>query len=107
MSPHRWTKEAALEELRTLAQQSMALERMPRHSEDHTRWSLRVLNVLEDVFGRKSRYYLSFAAIPWAQTGTFIIGGLSDPEGSGCRLRSNFTSSKTNDCWDRVPRGPC
>ena len=77
-----WTKEAALSELRTLAEQSKSLERVARHSEEHTRWTLRVLSVLEEVFGRKSRYYLSFAALEWAQSGGFIIGGLADPEGS-------------------------
>jgi hypothetical protein len=77
-----WTKEAALAELRTLAEQSKGLEPVRRHSEEHTRWAIRVLNVLEEVFGRKSRYYLSFAALGWSETGSFIIGGPGDREGS-------------------------
>lgn len=77
-----WTKEAALAELRTLAEQSKELERVARHSEEHTRWTLRVLSALEEVFGRNSRYYLSFAALDWVETGSFIIGGPGDREGS-------------------------
>lgn len=40
------------------------------------------MRVLEQVFGRGSRYYLSFAALDWAESGSFIIGGPGDPEGS-------------------------
>lgn len=67
---------------RALAEQSRALENAGRHSEAHTRWAMRVLSVLEEVFGRKSRYYLSFAALDWAETGSFLIGGPGDPEAS-------------------------
>lgn len=77
-----WTKEAALAEIRTLAEQSKQLEHEARHSEHHTRWALRALTVLEEVFGRNSRYHLSFAALSWADTGGFIIDPLADPEAS-------------------------
>lgn len=77
-----WTKETALTELRTLAEQTRGLEVVPRHSEEHTRWGIRVLNVLEEAFGQKSRYYLSFAALTWAESGSFMVGGPADPEGS-------------------------
>ncbi len=51
-------------------------------SAEHTRWMTRCLAVFEEVFGRKSRYYLSFAALRWQETGSFIIGGPGDPGGS-------------------------
>jgi hypothetical protein len=38
--------------------------------------------VLEQVFGQKSRYYLSFACLKWSQSGSFLVGGPGDPEGS-------------------------
>jgi hypothetical protein len=36
------------------------------------RWIVRALGFLEQVFGRKSRYYLTFANLPWKDT-NFII----------------------------------
>jgi hypothetical protein len=77
-----WTKEAALAELRALVEQSKNLERVARFSEEHTRWMFRVGTVLEEVFGRKSGYYVSFAALPWGRRGTVIVGGPEDPEGN-------------------------
>ncbi len=44
-------------------------------SAEHTRWAARSLAVLEEVFGQNSRYYLSFAALQWQETGAFIIPG--------------------------------
>ncbi len=44
-------------------------------SADHTRWAARCLAVLEEVFGQDSRYYLSFNALRWVETGSFIIPG--------------------------------
>jgi len=77
-----WSKETALAELRALADASRTLERHERFSEEHTRWLARALAVLEEVFGRKSRYYLSFAALDWRETGPFMMGGPGDPEAS-------------------------
>jgi hypothetical protein len=37
---------------------------------------------LADAFGGKSDYYQSFIALPWQRTGTFLVGGPSDPSGS-------------------------
>jgi len=82
MSKSPWSKETALAELRALAEASRALERKESFSEEHTRWLTRVLAVLEEVFGRKSRYYLSVAALDWQQTGSFMLGGPGDPEAS-------------------------
>lgn len=76
-----WTKEAALAELLALVETARALEHHQRFSEEHTRWLARALAVLEEVFGRRSRYYLSFAALTWQETGTIVFGGPGDPEG--------------------------
>ncbi len=80
MSKTTWTKETALAELRALADATRTLAHHANFSEEHTRWLTRALAVLEEVFGRKSRYYLSFAALQWQQTGPFLMGGPGDPE---------------------------
>lgn len=77
-----WTEETALAELRDLAVQTKVLAGKRRLSAEHTRWGAHALAILEEVFGRNSRYYLSFADIPWMRIGSFIVGGIGDPEGS-------------------------
>jgi hypothetical protein len=77
-----WTKDGALAELQGLAATARSLERNERFSEEHTRWLTRALAVVEEVFGQQSRYYLSFAALKWQESGSFVFGGPSDPEGS-------------------------
>jgi len=68
--------------LETLANESRRLAQDRAFSETHTRWLARTLAVLEEVFGRKSRYYLTFAHLQWRETGSFAFGGPADPEGS-------------------------
>jgi hypothetical protein len=77
-----WTKEGALSELDALIQEINKLSTQRRYSADHTRWIARSLTLLEEVFGRESRYYLTFASFTWDEGGSFIVGGLADPEGS-------------------------
>ena len=77
-----WTKDTALSELEALVAEGKRIEQHQAFDEAHTRWIARVLAVLEEVFGPQSRYYLSFADLPWRQTGSFIVGGLADREGS-------------------------
>jgi hypothetical protein len=74
----RWTKDAALEELRRLLGEIDALTRVRRFSAPHARWLARTLRLLEETFGASSRYYLSVAALRWAETGSFIVSAL-DP----------------------------
>ena len=76
-----WTKESALKEIRALADATTALADDRRFSADHTRWIARTLAALEEIFGRQSRYYLTFASLSW-RAGSFIIGGPSDPAGA-------------------------
>jgi hypothetical protein len=78
----RWTKESAVKELRALAADTERLATLRRYSADHTKWIAKVLAVLEEVFGRESRYFLTFATLSWSQEGQFVIGGIRDPEGS-------------------------
>mgnify|MGYP000279967317 CR=1 FL=1 len=77
-----WTKETALSELETLIEEISNLTAQNRYSADHIRWVARTLAFLEEIFGRNSRYYLTFASFTWSETGSFIIGGPADPEGS-------------------------
>lgn len=69
----RWTKEAALEELRALIGEVDELTTLRRFSAPHTHWVTGTLRLLEEVFGRSSRYYLSVADLRWRETATFIV----------------------------------
>jgi len=40
------------------------------------------LTMLEEVFGRNSRYCLTFSQYSWKRAGSFVVGGIRDPEGS-------------------------
>jgi len=77
-----WTKDAAIAELNTLVDEIPDLAKRRRFCAEHTRWMARALRVLEQVFGQRSRYYLSFANLEWSQTGSFLVGGPGDPEGA-------------------------
>ena len=69
----QWTKESALAELRSLADLVDCLSAAPRLSAEHTRWVGRTLAFLEEVFGQNSRYYATFASLPWRETDSFIV----------------------------------
>lgn len=70
-----WTTESALLELEKLSSETEELSKVARFSAPHTRWVAQTLTFLEEVFGLKSRYYLTFASLPWGATGSFIIHG--------------------------------
>ena len=78
----KWTKESASAELRSLIDEIPDLMKQRGHCAEHTRWVARTLRALEQVFGQKSRYYLSFAYLKWSESGSFLVGGPGDPEGS-------------------------
>ena len=78
----KWTDQSSAEELQRLIADIPALSKIRRQSADHVRWMVNTLHFLEEVFGRASRYYLSFAALRWHETGSMILGGPADPEGS-------------------------
>ena len=60
-----WTKEEALNTLRELADEVDELKRSKIHSVEHTKWLTKCLDTLEEIFGNKSRYFLSFASLSW------------------------------------------
>ena len=78
----KWTQQLAVDELTALVADIQKLELESRMSATHTRWLTRVLRVLEQVFGKKSRYFLSVAGLSWAESSSFMFGGPGDPEGS-------------------------
>ncbi|MFH1372440.1 MAG: hypothetical protein ABII79_01405 [bacterium] len=78
----KWSKEEALRELHRLRVATEELKSQRRYSADHTRWLVNCLELLEDVFGHDSRYYMTFAKLEWQRTGTVLVGGPGDPWGS-------------------------
>lgn len=56
-------EQATIAELRELASQTSHLESDRKGGELHTRWALRVLTLLEDVFGKQSRFFKTFAGL--------------------------------------------
>ena len=76
-----WTKEEALETLERLAAEAERLKSSRAFSTEHTKWQLKCLEIFEEVFGEASRYYLSFAALKYQETGSFITEGW-DPQAS-------------------------
>lgn len=71
-----WTKEDALKEIGFLIQEIEQVQSAGKHSAEHTKWILKTLTFLEEVFGGKSRYYLTFAHLKWSETGSFVIESL-------------------------------
>jgi len=69
-----WTKEEALQTLQELAEEADRLKKSRAFSTEHTIWVTKCYDTLEEVFGRASRYYLSFVDIKWGQIppGTII-----------------------------------
>ncbi len=68
-----WTKDSALKELKDLINSIARIANAGRGSAEHTRWAMRTLQLLEEVFGASSMYYGTFAALPWCRTGTVVI----------------------------------
>jgi len=49
-------------------------------SEAHTRWLTKALYLTENVFGSRSRIFLSLANLPWQRTGSFLTDYRSTAE---------------------------
>lgn len=75
-------KESALTKIAQLVDQISDLQKQKRFSEAHTFWIAETLRFLEKIFGKKSRYYLTFSSFTWGKRGQFIVGGPSHPEES-------------------------
>src|SRR2546427_12362113 len=76
-----WTKESALQELDRLIAEISNLRTTVANSAEHVRWHQKVVSLFEEVFGRDSRPFSSFTRLTWRRGGSFVIGGMSDPEG--------------------------
>lgn len=74
-------KDEAIAELQRLIGDISHLAGQRRFSAEHTNWLMRALSLLEDVFGRNSRYFTSFSSLRSQNTGTMLAGGLFDPDG--------------------------
>jgi hypothetical protein len=69
----KWTKEEALQTLQELAGEADRLIRSTPFSTEHIMWTTKCLEALEEIFGRASRYYLTFATLNWQmKSGTII-----------------------------------
>ena len=71
-----WTQTSAIAESSSLILSIDKLRRERRFSAQHTRWVIRTRTFLDEVFGRNSIYYQSFAALSWEATHTMIISAL-------------------------------
>ena len=67
------TKKSADQYLRAYIAQIKPLAGTHSFSSEHTRWVTNVLRLLEQVFGRKSRSYLTFCHFTWRFCGTTLI----------------------------------
>lgn len=70
-----WTKENALKELDNAINQIDAVAASGRGSDLHIRWWANTLRIVEEIFGRKSTYFLTFSAYTWNIAGTQIYSG--------------------------------
>lgn len=75
-------KNEVLKKIELLIDNISSLKSQTIFSEEHTKWVVLTLELLEKVFGPDSRYYLTFAGYPWKKMGKFIVGGPYDREGS-------------------------
>ena len=67
------SKERAIEELQELINEVESLKNNVARSKAHTKWLANALYLTENLFGRRSRIYLSLADLPWYRTGSFLV----------------------------------
>ena len=68
-----WTQDTALKQIQVLIQGIDRVCSAGRHSADHTHWVLNAVSLLSEVFGRHSKYYLTFTGLRWSETSGFVI----------------------------------
>jgi hypothetical protein len=78
------TKEA-IRLLKKSAEQTEDLKESFAFSKQHTKWISDTLYLLEEVFGRKSRIFISFAGLQWQFKGTFVATAEEAEEGKAKR----------------------
>jgi hypothetical protein len=71
----KWTKDSALKEIENLISHIPEVSNSGRGSDIHTRWWANSLRIIEEIFGAKSRYYLTLSSYSWSVTGTRIYHG--------------------------------
>jgi len=67
------SQEQATRKLQDLVDEINSLKNSVARSEAHTKWLTNALYLTENVFGRRSRMYLSLATLPWHRTGSFLV----------------------------------
>lgn len=67
------TKDAAIEEIKALIECISSLKIQKRYSTDHVRWMTNVKNILEDIFGKESRYFIMFQSLKWELQATSLL----------------------------------
>lgn len=68
-----WSKHEALDNLMALSKDVERISSTQAFSTEHTIWTMKCLEIFEEVFGITSRYYLTFASLTWRNSGTTLI----------------------------------
>lgn len=71
----KWTKESALKELEHLTNEIDSLHGVRFGSAVHTRWLVRTIKFLSEVFGDNSLYAMTIAQTNWGSIGGFMLVG--------------------------------
>lgn len=70
----------AISELKKTITEISRLEQSTRYSAEHTKWVSDTIFLLEDVFGRNSRLFITFARLKWQPRGTYVTDGYEEPQ---------------------------
>lgn len=71
-------QDVAIQALQDSINEINFLKRSQRFSARHTKWVASTLYLLEEIFGRSSRLYITFARLPWEYRGQIITRGFED-----------------------------
>jgi DNA-binding protein YbaB len=71
----KWSKEEALDVIDQSINQIKIIKQKGRNSTEHMRWLANTLRILEEVFGKKSRYYRTLSSFSWKHDGSMILHG--------------------------------
>jgi len=86
---HKWTNEDAIQTLDRLCEEIVDVAKTPPQSAELTRWRLRAVRFLQEVFGEQSLYFLNFTRISWTYRGTMMV-----------HFREAFTPGATQERYD-------
>jgi len=71
----KWNKQEAIEGLKELINKLSLVRQSGRSSQEHIRWLANSLRILEEIFGKNSRYYQTLSNFSWSETGSRVIHG--------------------------------